>query len=286
MWIGLRGGMRECWKVRGKAAITQQRNTAALSGERIMKARNTVIALAAVVPLLLGSSCPTPVEQEPPHLKSPRFLESRVLVAKVGGLFEELVYLSWAPPDSDSAAVDAYVMMQRLPFDTAIDTLGIFPSQPERIPAPRTWAYEPTQNIRKYGSGEVMMLYYRVFAIDTLGNAGDTSVQCSVALLKNADAVYPKDSLLDNRFEWEIAYVQDEVFTNIMVWNSTDTAAIFVSDTINDFANFWVPTECSAALPDRMYPLPGGMYTWAIWAQKPMPPPGAVSYTIGTFRVP
>ncbi|MBD3393845.1 MAG: hypothetical protein GF418_17065 [Chitinivibrionales bacterium] len=242
------------------------------------------IALAACMPLLMAGSCPTPPPDPRDPLPAPVFTESKTVLECVGGVWEELVYLAWEPPDSDSTVISKYVMLETLPFDTSVDTLGALDRGPQDLPAGRNYTYRPTDDVRRYGSGTVMSLGFRVFAVDIDGQPGDTSEQCSVWLLKSTKPVYPLDTLAENRFEWDLCGLADEINTNILIFKGADTTPVFSGDTIFAFGEGTY--SCNTFTDSLDGGLGAGEYTWAIRAQKALPFPGATSFTIGTFYVP
>ena len=253
-----------------------------------MKPRTRIICLIACVPLLLGGSCPTPDGPLPPVLNAPSFLEGSVVLKKINNEFAELVYLQWEPPDTDSVSVSEYVIIQHLPFDTAVDTLGIFSGEPERLPPTRTFAYQYTEDVRRYASGEILLLYYQIFAIDNFGRPGDTSAQFGVYLLKNAVLKKPIDTLKENLFIWEVPPITDEIYTNMSIWNVFDTLPVYTSDTIDYFGSPFDPVTMTKSIPS--FPLQAGEYSWTVWMRKllvlPESAPYAISYTTGKFSVP
>ena len=241
----------------------------------------------AFTPLLLGSSCPTEEPPLPPPPDAPAFTGHSIVVEKVNDAYAELVYLQWQPPANASVEISEYQIIQHLPFDTSIDTLGLFPTNTQLLPAERNYAYQLTEDVRQYAhGGEVINLFYQILAIDIYGRQSDTSANYSVQLFKNASMIYPRDSLGENRFEWEIRNVTDEIYTNMRVWNEHDTTPIFISDTTIFFAPAYDVTNIATALSS--YPLQPGMYTWAVWAQKLLitgqDNSFAESFTIGTFH--
>gem|GEM_PF-2379253 len=246
------------------------------------------IAIAAVALLLQGVVCIPPEPPVPDRLKAPVFKEGKVVVERLNGTYEELIYLRWAPPDTDSVPISVknYVIIQHLPFDTAADTLGVLSSEPEILPATRTFAYQRTENLRRYGSGEILSMYYQIYAVDSLERPGDTSEPFGVALLRNVTLLAPTDTLSGNNFVWETRFIQDEIFTNMMLWREADASLIFISDTVDYFTTYYDIKQFSARIPNIRWPLQSGIYTWAVRLEKPQPPPGATSFTLGTFRVP
>jgi hypothetical protein len=246
-----------------------------------------ISALCAAVPLLAAMVCIPPEPPPPPLLKAPRFTGVTVTEYKVNDMHTELVYLEWAPPDSGAASVSEYVIIQRLPIDTGSDTLGLLSSEPQKLPSEKTYAYQITENIRRYAQeARIITLGYRIFAIDNMDRSSDTSEEFSVSLLKTVELKTPADTLSENIFAWEFTGIPDEIFSNMILWNSTDSLPVFVSDTMSDFGFTYDPLEFSATLPQELFPLPADIYTWVVRTELPQPYPGATSYTIGTFRVP
>jgi hypothetical protein len=245
------------------------------------------IALISTAPVFAALVCIPPEPPLPAKLAAPVFTYGSVVIEQFDGIWQEMIRLSWQPPDSNADAVSEYLILVELPFDTTVDSLSLLQTEPQRIPGFKTEAFQLTGDIRMFTQDSLKVtLYYRICAIDSLDRTGDTSSAFGVSLLKKVDMLSPLGKLDTNRFVWEFTGIADEIFSSMMVWGPGDSLPFFKSDTSSAFGFIYDPLRFAVSLPDTSLPLPTGNYTWTVRTELKQPPPGAISYTTGIFNVP
>jgi hypothetical protein len=248
-------------------------------------------ALFSAMPVLTALVCLPPEPALPPLLNAPVFTKGTVVIENASGIWQEMIRLEWTPSDSSYSAINEYVILTEIPFDTAVDSMGIIDMEPQRLPASKTFAYHPTESIRRLTpDSQIVTIHYRIFAIDSLDRSGDTSSSFEVSLLKTVVLVSPADTLHNNRFHWEFVGIADEIFSNMLLIWPDSISKQYVGDTSSAFAFLYDPLKFIVSLPDTLLPLHSGYYTWAVRTELQQrysqSASYAVSYTIGTFYAP
>jgi hypothetical protein len=209
----------------------------------------------------------------PLRLKQPLITKLLLSEAKFS-TYREAVHIEWTPPPDDSIAVRSFTLLRKTYDDSLFDVIkhGI----PDSIVS-----FNDDLTPIGFPLNGYNLIMYKVFAIDTLGRAGDTSAACSLYL-----APQPELSTLDTVtrcFGWLSRNIQGSVTSHIKLWNSTGDS-LWTSKRVEELGNEQVPVNFSACLPDSLKPLLPGIWYFAVFLEAN----GSLyqSMKVGPFNVP
>lgn len=209
----------------------------------------------------------------PLRLKQPSITKLVLSEAKFS-TYHEAVHIEWSPPPADSIAVRSYTLLRKTYNDSLFDAFK------HGIPDSIVSFNDDLMPIGFPLSG-YNLIVYKVFAIDTLGRAGDTSVACSLYL-----APQPELTTLDTAtrcFGWFSRNIQGSVTSHIKLWNSTGDS-LWTSPRVEELGSENDQVPFSACLPDSLKPLLPGIWYFAIFLEAN----GSLyqSMKVGPFNVP
>jgi hypothetical protein len=212
----------------------------------------------------------------PPLLTSPAITSLNLTEAKISGAWREAARITWAPPQSDPAAVGSFTLLRKTADDSLFDPF----TRSQRIPD-SIISFTDDMTPIGFPTDAFFVVRYRIFATDTLGRAGDTSAPDSLFLTPQ-----PKLDTLDMTnwcFRWHSRNIQGSVASSIKIWNGAATVA-WRSATAEDFGSADYPLYFDACLPDSLKPLAAGTWYYALYLEAMGP--AHQSLKVGSFNVP
>jgi len=238
-----------------------------------------VCTACSMFALFLGSSCPSPEPFPVPPLQAPSFTSATLTVARFD-TYRPAVHLAWSSPHNDSLAVREFVILQR-----SQDSAG-FSVLVRSIPDTVTGFYDNIDRFTFPQHWDFYTLEYRIFAIDSLGRAGDTSAIESLSVAWPPTLLWPAttDSVRPDSLAWTVFGVEFGYFSYVYLYS--DTGGLIWKSPRPD-----TPTYSSHDNPDHYVqrlpgslPLPSGQnYFWAVNVE--IPTGQAWSIAVGRFYV-
>ncbi len=226
--------------------------------------------LLCVVPafFVMDASCPSPISFPPPTLPAPLFtginVDGFVFQSSTG--VRPSVHVQWKMPSGDSLGVKEFVLLQKLPGDSFFSVLA------RSIPGNISDYYE---NIDDFGYPNPLTyktVLFRMFALDSIGRAGDTAARDSIVLAWPPKPVSPaqSDTIGPDSLVWSMWYVEGGYYSYSLlysdslglVWNEL-RPIIPVYSSENDTVRF------AAHIPDSLFPLNAGGYSWVMKVEIP-----------------
>jgi hypothetical protein len=211
--------------------------------------------LCAVCCLCVASTCPTPDSYLPNPIRAPAFTSISITAIKSGGGYRQAARLQWELPGKDSLPVSQFVILRKKQIsDTAYTVLhyGIPDSQflDWDILSPADWP----------GQGTYTKFWYRVFALDTQGQSGDTSAADSAQLSWPPTIVSPVDTLFNGLFKWSTILYRGGYYTYLYLW-SDSLGLLWTSPQPSEpIYGHETPDSQSIILPAPPAPLAPGKY--------------------------
>ncbi len=193
----------------------------------------------------------------PQRLNAPRIQRLDISGVQNGFFYDEAIRISWTPPDNDSIGISSYTLLRSYENADSGFSAVIYeiPSAITSFSAPLSEQYRTITDIR--------WVYFRVFAIDSLDQPGDTSRVDSIALAPSPHVTYPYDTLSQNKFEWQIADIRNPFRSYITLWDTS--GKVWQSDSSQiEYGNGIRLITFSRSLPDSLWPLHEG--TWFVGA--------------------
>jgi hypothetical protein len=224
--------------------------------------------------------CVPVIDPPPPRLAAPRITQTGIVALRVPGTqdYQEFVRLRWEPPANDSLEIAEYRLLRKYPLDAPEPLLQIEPHIDEY--------FEPTHELGLERSSRTALVY-RLYAVDELERAGDTSLPCTVSLASAALLVEPvdQDTLQANHFEWILAresspstYTFNLWSSDTLLWQRTYPGAFLIGEEYQ--------RRFAESLPDSLYAsLRPGRYCWGIHWKVAEDIRDPESITIGVFHV-
>ncbi len=185
------------------------------------------------------------------------------------------MHLIWDAPPADSVSIHSYKVLRLVEADTSVAL--------EEIPDSVREFFDPTYRLFRSSGSRLFFqtIYYRVFAVDSMGRPGDTSVACTVTLAPTAELTEPGAIIGKPRFSWIYHEFAAPAETWIEVWDSA--SVIWRSERFRKNFSHVEQTSCPA--PDSIF-TEGERYWWGAHVEvvSPVPKlPGSI--TVGVFDV-
>ncbi len=187
--------------------------------------------------------------------------------------FREAVHLRWtAPEKTDHGSPRSYTLIRKASTDSAYDVFTGSRSIPSDTLNFSDRLTDFTSSSEGFDS-----IFYRIFAVDSMGRSGDTSEPCVFVL-----APSPSFSSFDcyaGCVEWE-SWIRGGVFSWCTVWHETGPWN-WTSERMEDFPETDKPARFAACLPDSLSPLPKGRWYCGLFIRIH----GSFSLEVGAFDV-
>jgi len=243
--------------------------------------RKLFVALTCFFPVFfLGSSCPSPEQFPPPPLSAPAFIGKDLTAAKFD-VFRPAIHLTWKAPSADSVAIREYVILSR-----SDDSAG-FATIVRSIPDTVFDYYDNIDRIAVPAQNEIKPVYYRIFAIDTLGRNSDTSSIDSVMLSWPPKPLFPlmSDSMQPDSVVFTLTGVMGGYFPYIFL--CSDSLGIFWKSPKPDTPTYSYADKTDrfiVNIPKNISFMRGSFYYWAVKVEIPTGNSQAIA--ISRFYVP
>ena len=226
--------------------------------------------------IILTSSTCYQADPFPSLLGKPAFVNVALAAKKEYDGYIESAHLAWIPPVTDSISVSYYTLTRKFPGDTIFD---IFPLS-QYIPADTLNFYDPL-NPAVFPSGnlglEIKSLYYKIYAIDSLGRQSEMSDPCTLSITLQPVNVVPDQ---DYCLKWE-SHINSSVSSYAQIWND-DSGISWISDKALEYSTGNDPAEFYSCPPDSLMPLVSGKWYYSLYVTVSE----TYSIKIGYFNVP
>jgi hypothetical protein len=230
--------------------------------------KTSVAALAAFLFVCQYYAPITPLRLKQPAMTKPFLSEAKF------STYREAIRIGWVAPSADSIAIRSYTLLRKTYNDSLFDVCS------HGIPDTITF-FNDDLTLTGFPADGYFLVMYKVFAIDTLGRAGDTSAACSLYI-----APQPELTTLDTTtwcFGWLSHSIQGSVTSHLKLWNAAGNFS-WNSPRTEELGSESTPVPFSACLPDSLKPLPSGAVYFAIFLEAN----GSLyqSMKVGSFNVP
>ncbi len=207
-----------------------------------------------MVPLLLSSNCLTDEWEPPDLLSAPVFTDTEIMMKLYDNEIREVILVSWEPDSTDTISIIFYQVLRQTDNDSLPTPITNIPDTITELPI-LVYQLNLSDRVKEH------TVSFWIFAIDSFGRAGDTSVAFIVKLARKVDLLSPTTTLTDSLFSWGINDIKNLSRFNAFLWKPDTT--LWVSDTINEFigGNY---TKFDQCLPPPLYPLETGEYFWGV----------------------
>ncbi len=228
----------------------------------------------AVVSLFL--TCKTVSPDLPPRLDSPVLRPIELAVIKKSSEYVEAAHLTWSKPLSDSVEVAYYNLLRMFPGDSGYN--DNFPSS-QGIPASIENFFDPLINSFPSALESYRPLIYRIYVVDELGRAGDTSAPCTLLVVKQPSLKH--SDLTKGCFTWSSDVNLSGPYSYCHLWSDSSNLS-WTSNTMYTFPPTDKPAEFSACIPDSLMKFFHGTWFYALFIDIG----GSQSLKTGTLYVP
>jgi hypothetical protein len=199
--------------------------------------------------MILLSRCVEPPPPRPPRPAAPRIDSLDVVGEKIRGRYREAVRISFSAPDSAPAGIDFYEIIRKSEGDSAFDSI----------------VTEIPRDVHEYfdvidgGMGFPSLLqyravFYRMYAVDSLGRSGDTSATARITLVWQPKLMYPSpsDTLTRPELQWGVELIGGPYYTYPFLW-SADRGLLWRGEQSP------TPVYGGEGLKDTVMPLPASV---------------------------
>ncbi len=221
-----------------------------------------VLGIAILVPLLLSSTCLTIDPPLPARLSAPQFTSAEVIPGEYDEEIQEMIHVEWVPDTTDTISIYSFQIVRQTDVDS-------FPIPITNIPNTVRDNYDPVYFFNLENRTREHLIFYWIFAVDSLGRAGDTSTVFGIDLARVVTLVQPyendtlEDTLSNIVFRWLVPSIQlGPCDISTQIWKST--ALLWTSDTAKQQH---IPSEgknYTESLPASLVPLTSGVYLWGV----------------------
>ncbi len=241
-----------------------------------MRTRITRLLTVLSLPVLIAGTCSNPV-WPPPVLNAPSFQDREIVTVwdSREEMYREAVHLTWNAPPTASVSIHPYKILRYVEVDSTVAL--------EEIPDSVREFFDPTYRLFRSSGSRLFFqtVYYRVFAVDSMGRSGDTSVACTVTLAPKAELTEPGAVLTVPRFSWVYHEFASPAETWIEVRNID--SVIWRSPRFRKNFSHVEHTRCT--VPDSVF-AEGERYWWEAQVVVVSPVPKLpASVTVGAFDV-
>lgn len=226
-----------------------------------MRTYLVITILAALLPTLLYLTCITPPEPRPDRLSSPIFTNYEIVAGLYGDEYHEVIHLQWIPDSTDTISIIKYQILRKVDIDSSSTTITDIPSDVNDLNDPTVkFIDDPAKRTND------RLIFYRIFAIDSLERPGDTSVVCTVSLARLIDLLLPPIDTIPSQsvnFRWLVPQIfNSRVRTHIVLWKNDST---IWQSAPKEFFTGGGPTQENENLPPSLLPLIPGEYFWGAY---------------------
>ncbi len=245
-----------------------------------MRSSNALIHIQLTLLSVLYFQCLTIDPPPPRHLSAPNFIYHNVIAATdYTNIYHEKISLRWEPDSTDSISPQIYQLLYRTDIDSFFKPI-------KNIPADTEYYFQQTSIFDTLARTTEHVIFYRIFAFDSLGRGGDTSDVCTVSLARTITLIYPTTSTNDftekNCFLWEVPEgIVSRNFSHALLWK--EDSLIWESDSAV-FYSMGSAKQVEKKIPNIFLPLQKGTYYWGVKLaiiDKNDP----LSITIGKFNI-
>lgn len=224
----------------------------------------------------LGLACPTVEPPPPPRLPSP-VIDSMTLTGynELKEIHREALKICWSPPNSENSSAAKYTLLRKTSDDSLFDAFDLS----REIPGD-THEFFDDLTLVGFPLTHYDTVFYRIFAIDSLGRSGDTSKP--VSMLLSAQPAFEEFDQQKWSFSWTVLGILGATTSRIEIWNENRTEK-WESVPVQQYGGENQEISFTAVLPDSLRPLePGdwyyGLYVEANGAERQ-------SLKVGSFNV-
>ena len=219
-----------------------------------MRRTTTLTWIASLLPICIGAIC-DPIPPPPATLSSPAFSGYDIVSRVYDGEHQEMIRLAWLPDSTDTVSVVSYQILRRGEADTFTTPIRDIAGTVQELFDPTVNFVEADKRDNEYH------VFYRIFAFDSLGRPGDTSVVCTVSLARFVKQLQPLDTFQNEPFKWQVPPVFNLTLSHVILWKGDST--LWTSDTIRAYTQGGVP-PFERSLPQSFPPLIPGKYFWSV----------------------
>jgi hypothetical protein len=219
-----------------------------------MRLRSTALLRTACC-FCVASTCTSPDQFPPAPMRSPSFTSFEVTALKSGDAYRSAIRLQWELLGKDTLPVNQFVILRKKQIsDTAFSILHY------EIPDTETTDWDILSAADLPGQGTYTKIWYRIFAVDSQGRSGDTSLADSVQLSWPPRITAPGDTLRDNLFKWSTILYLGGYYSGLSIWS--DSLGFIWKSPPPDEPTYGHETSDSESLvlPSPPAPLPPGKY--------------------------
>jgi hypothetical protein len=212
------------------------------------------------LPILVASTCLTVDPPLPERLSAPRFIHAEIIPKVYDGEIRETIHVQWEPDTTDTIPIYSFQILRKPDTDS-------LPTPITGIPKTYRDNYDAVYLLSITDRTKNDTIDYWIFAIDTLGRAGDISLVYTVELARAVNLLHPAendtvtDTTLNIFFRWEVPPIFNQTFSHVILWKSD--SLIWASDTVKDFTG-GVSKIYQKSRAGTLLPLTPGEYTWGI----------------------
>jgi hypothetical protein len=213
-------------------------------------------------------------------MRQPHFTSIDVAAVKSGETYRPAVKLTWDLPGKDSLPVGQFVILHKKEAsDSAFSVLHF------GIPDTSAADWDVLSLSDFPAQAGYSKIWYRVFAVDTFGRAGDTSAIDSVILSWPPLIIFPEaeGALRDNTFKWSTILYRSGYYTYLFLWS--DSPGVFWKSPRPAEPTYGheTPDSQSFTLPSPPAPLAAGDYYCGVKVE--IPGAGIQSIAVRRFHV-
>ncbi|MGD9200041.1 MAG: hypothetical protein PVI26_00630 [Chitinispirillia bacterium] len=215
------------------------------------------IPVVLILKTVIMIGCLT-IDPEPPErLGAPVFSHYSIVAKKdLDDEYNEFIQLHWRPDSTDKISIGYFEIIRMIPTDSTSNT------NIRNIPGNYRLIHDKISNFNLLNPRtQSNNIFYKIFAIDSLERAGDTSIICTVSLAENVILKTPFDTLHTELFQWIVPQIFTQSITNVLLWKND--SLLWESDSIPDYTGGGSKNQ-SKILPGHLSPLQSGMYYWGV----------------------
>ncbi len=220
----------------------------------------TILACAFWTVILISSTCLTVDPPPPALLSAPEFIKAEIIPRTFDGEIREMIHVQWEPDTTDTISIYTFQILRQPDTDS-------LPTPITGIPDTYRDNYDAVYSLTIANRTIEHLVYYWIFALDTLGRAGDTSSVFSVELARKVNLLHPEENDTINTmitnifFQWEVPAIFNQTMSHAILWKND--SLIWASDTVKDYTGggskiYRKPVD------DSILPLVSGVYLWGV----------------------
>ncbi len=228
---------------------------------------------------LLGSSCPTPEQFPPPPLSAPIITGKEIALAKFD-TYRPAIHITWKAPATDTLAIKEYVIL------TKSDDSAGFSVLVRNIPNTVLNYYDNIDRI-SIPANEIKSVYYKIFAIDSLGRNGDTSSLDSFIVSWPPKQIFPlsSDTIVPDSLVFTVSGVMGGYYPYVFL--CSDSMGVFWKSPKPDTPTYSFADKTDrfiVQVPKTITFVKNSMYYWAVKVE--IPTGNSQALAVSRFYVP